>query len=92
MKLPALFAATVLGLAFGANAFAQATTHDLTRAEVHAQLVEAQADGLLPVPKTTIPSHGTRSCMQSSIINPLAIPHPQPRTWQPRALPPIDRA
>lgn len=55
MKLPALFAATVLGLAFGANAFAQATPHGVTRAEVHAQLVEAQADGLVSVPKNDYP-------------------------------------
>lgn len=55
MKLPTLFAVTVLGLAFGANAFAQTTTHDVTRADVHAQLVEAQADGLLPVPKNDYP-------------------------------------
>ncbi|BCF92192.1 DUF4148 domain-containing protein [Paraburkholderia largidicola] len=55
MKLPTLFAVTVLGLAFGANAFAQTPSHSVTRAEVHAQLVEAQADGLLPVPKNDYP-------------------------------------
>ncbi|BEU23598.1 DUF4148 domain-containing protein [Paraburkholderia sp. 22B1P] len=55
MKLPTLFAVTVLGLAFGANAFAQTPSRGVTRAEVHAQLVEAQADGLLPVPKNDYP-------------------------------------
>lgn len=44
--LSAILAATV-GMAFGASAFAQSTSGGLTRAEVHAQLVQAEAAGLV---------------------------------------------
>jgi hypothetical protein len=36
-----------LGLSFGASAFAQSTSGGLTRAEVRAQLIQAEADGLV---------------------------------------------
>lgn len=55
MKFPLLVAATALGLISGANAFAQTSQDGLTRAQVHEQLIEAQADGLLPVPKNHYP-------------------------------------
>ncbi|WP_225031632.1 DUF4148 domain-containing protein [Paraburkholderia sp. XV] len=55
MKFPFLVAVTVLGLISGANAFAQASPDGLTRAQVHAQLLDAEADGLLPVPKNDYP-------------------------------------
>ncbi|HEY1608225.1 MAG TPA: DUF4148 domain-containing protein [Paraburkholderia sp.] len=37
-----------LGFSFGASAFAQSASGGLTRAEVRAQLVQAEADGLVP--------------------------------------------
>jgi hypothetical protein len=55
MNLPTCFAVTALGLIFGANVFAQTTTPELTRAEVQAQLVQAQAEGFLPMPKNDYP-------------------------------------
>ncbi|MFM0374409.1 DUF4148 domain-containing protein [Paraburkholderia aspalathi] len=55
MKLLTAFAVTALSLSFGANAFAQSSTGGLTRAEVHAQLVQAEADGLVPAPKSDYP-------------------------------------
>ncbi|TDY16674.1 uncharacterized protein DUF4148 [Paraburkholderia sp. BL6665CI2N2] len=55
MKLLTAFAVTVLGLSFGANAFAQTSPHELTRAEVQSQLVEAEAEGLVPAPKSDYP-------------------------------------
>jgi hypothetical protein len=55
MKLLTAFAVTVLSLSFGANAFAQSSPSGLTRAEVRAQLVQAEADGLVPSPKEDYP-------------------------------------
>lgn len=55
MKLLTAVALAALSLPFGANAFAQTSTSGLTRAEVHAQLVEAEADGLVPAPKNDYP-------------------------------------
>ena len=48
MKLLNAVAVTALSLAFGANAFAQTSTSGLTRADVVAQLQQAQAEGLVP--------------------------------------------
>ncbi|ASW00945.1 DUF4148 domain-containing protein [Paraburkholderia aromaticivorans] len=48
MKLLTAFAVAALSLTFGASAFAQTSTSGLTRAEVVAQLQQAQAEGLLP--------------------------------------------
>ena len=48
MKLLTAVAATALSLTFGANAFAQTSTSGLTRADVMAQLQQAQAEGLVP--------------------------------------------
>lgn len=48
MKLFAAIAVAALSLPFGANAFAQTTSSGLTRAEVMAQLQQAQAEGLVP--------------------------------------------
>ncbi|MFP3565111.1 DUF4148 domain-containing protein [Paraburkholderia sp. SIMBA_030] len=55
MKLLTAVALAALSLPFGTNAFAQTSTSGLTRAEVHAQLVEAEADGLVPAPKNDYP-------------------------------------
>ena len=55
MKLLTAFAVTVLSLSFGTNAFAQTSPHGLTRAEVKSQLVEAQAEGLVPAPRNDYP-------------------------------------
>lgn len=55
MKLLTSVAVTALGLAFGASAFAQTTTPELTRADVRAELVQAQAEGLVPTPKNDYP-------------------------------------
>ncbi|CAB3792572.1 hypothetical protein LMG28614_03559 [Paraburkholderia ultramafica] len=55
MNLPTSIAVTALGLVFGANAFAQSTTPELTRAEVRAQLVQAEADGLVPTRNNDYP-------------------------------------
>ncbi|WP_025598439.1 DUF4148 domain-containing protein [Burkholderia sp. WSM2230] len=48
MKLLRSVAVTALGLVFGASAFAQTTTPGPTRADVRAQLEQAQAEGLVP--------------------------------------------
>ncbi|RDK00895.1 DUF4148 domain-containing protein [Paraburkholderia lacunae] len=55
MKFLTAVALAALSLPFGANAFAQTSTPGLTRAEVRAQLVEAQADGLVPSPRNDYP-------------------------------------
>ncbi|RDK03253.1 DUF4148 domain-containing protein [Paraburkholderia lacunae] len=54
MKLLTAVAVAALGLSFGATAFAQtassgSTSSALTRAEVVAQLAQAQAEGYLPM-------------------------------------------
>ncbi|MDN7933853.1 DUF4148 domain-containing protein [Burkholderia metallica] len=48
MKLVAAFVLAALSLPFGTQAFAQSTQAPLTRAEVRQQLIDAEADGLLP--------------------------------------------
>ncbi|WP_406868889.1 DUF4148 domain-containing protein [Paraburkholderia fungorum] len=55
MKLLTAFAVIAFSLSFGANAFAQSSPGSLTRAEVYAQLVQAEADGLVPAPRSDYP-------------------------------------
>ncbi|VWB16736.1 DUF4148 domain-containing protein [Burkholderia lata] len=55
MKLVAAFVVATLGLPFGTQAFAQSTQAPLTRAEVHQQLIDAEADGLLPFNRNDYP-------------------------------------
>ncbi|ANB75923.1 hypothetical protein AYM40_26880 [Paraburkholderia phytofirmans OLGA172] len=55
MKLLTAIAVAALSLPFGANAFAQSSSSGLTRAEVMAQLRQAQAQGLVPAPKNDYP-------------------------------------
>jgi hypothetical protein len=55
MKLTTTMVLAALTLSFGANAFAQSTAPQLTRAEVIAQLAEAQRDGLVPTSKSDYP-------------------------------------
>jgi uncharacterized protein DUF4148 len=56
-----LHAATITALLLisGANAYAQTSAPGLTRAEVRAQLVQAEADGLVPLHKTDYPPSPT---------------------------------
>ncbi|MFM0175575.1 DUF4148 domain-containing protein [Paraburkholderia sediminicola] len=89
MKLLTAFAVTVLSLSFGANAFAQSSPHELTRAEVRAQLLQAEADGLVPAPKEDYPPsaqaiarnreiysirHGTDGASMTKTAGPTAVP------------------
>ncbi|MCA3783346.1 MAG: DUF4148 domain-containing protein [Burkholderia sp.] len=55
MKLVAAFVVASLSLPFGTQAFAQSTQAPITRAEVRQQLIEAEADGLLPVDRNDYP-------------------------------------
>ncbi|MGU7769141.1 DUF4148 domain-containing protein [Burkholderia sp. MR1-5-21] len=55
MKIVAAFVVAALTLPFGASAFAQSTQAPLTRAEVRQQLIDAQADGLLPSNRNDYP-------------------------------------
>ncbi|VWC07718.1 hypothetical protein BPS26883_05216 [Burkholderia pseudomultivorans] len=55
MKIVAAFVLATLSLPFGAAAFAQSAQAPLTRAEVRQQLIEAQADGLLPSNRNDYP-------------------------------------
>jgi hypothetical protein len=55
MKLLTAIAVAALSLPFGANAFAQTTSSGLTRADVIAQLQQAQAEGLVPAPRNDYP-------------------------------------
>jgi hypothetical protein len=55
MKLLTTIAVAALSLPFGANAFAQSNPSGLTRAEVMAQLQQAQAEGLVPAPNNDYP-------------------------------------
>ncbi|MBY8605521.1 DUF4148 domain-containing protein [Burkholderia arboris] len=55
MKLVAAFVVATLSLPFGTQAFAQSTQAPITRAEVRQQLIEAEADGLLPVDRNDYP-------------------------------------
>lgn len=55
MKLLTAIAIAALSLPFGANAFAQTIPSGLTRAEVMAQLHEAQVDGIVPTRSNDYP-------------------------------------
>ena len=55
MKLLTAFAVAALSLSFGASAFAQSGSQGLTRAEVVAQLQQAQAEGLVPTHNNDYP-------------------------------------
>jgi hypothetical protein len=55
MKLLTALAVAALSLPFGANAFAQTTSSGLTRADVMAQLQQAQAEGLVPTSTSDYP-------------------------------------
>jgi hypothetical protein len=55
MKLLTAIAVAALSLPFGANAFTQTTSSGLTRAEVMAQLQQAQAEGLVPTRSSDYP-------------------------------------
>jgi hypothetical protein len=55
MKLFTAIAVAALSLPFGANAFAQTTSSGLTRAEVMAQLQQAEAQGLVPTHNNDYP-------------------------------------
>ncbi|MFM0075245.1 DUF4148 domain-containing protein [Paraburkholderia sediminicola] len=55
MKLLTAIAVAALSLPFGANAFAQSNSSGLTRAEVIAQLQQAQAEGVVPTSNNDYP-------------------------------------
>lgn len=55
MKIVAAFVLAALSLPFGTQAFAQSTQAPLTRAEVRQQLIDAEADGLLPSNRNDYP-------------------------------------
>jgi hypothetical protein len=55
MKLITTLAVTAIVLIPGVNAYAQSTSSGLTRADVYAQLVQAEADGILPYHRTDYP-------------------------------------
>ncbi|CAE6875187.1 DUF4148 domain-containing protein [Paraburkholderia domus] len=55
MKLFTAIAVAMLSLPFGATAFAQSNPSGLTRADVMAQLQQAQAEGFVPAPKDDYP-------------------------------------
>jgi hypothetical protein len=55
MKLLTAMILAALTLPFGANAFAQSSAPQLTRAEVRAQLIEAQQQGLVPTNRDNYP-------------------------------------
>ncbi|RQS35495.1 DUF4148 domain-containing protein [Burkholderia sp. Bp8992] len=55
MKLVAAFIVATLSLPFGTQAFAQSTQAPITRAEVRQQLIDAEADGLLPSNRNDYP-------------------------------------
>ncbi|MCX4173188.1 MULTISPECIES: DUF4148 domain-containing protein [Paraburkholderia] len=59
MKLLTAIAVAALSLPFGATAFAQSSPSGLTRAEVIAQLKQAQAEGLVPVRNNDYPPSAT---------------------------------
>ncbi|MEW9581572.1 DUF4148 domain-containing protein [Paraburkholderia sp. DGU8] len=59
MKLLTAIAVAALSLPFGANAFAQTTSSGLTRAEVIAQLQQAQAEGVVPTRSNDYPPSET---------------------------------
>ncbi|UXU86040.1 DUF4148 domain-containing protein [Burkholderia sp. S-53] len=55
MKLIAAFVVATLSLPFGTQAFAQSTQAPITRAEVRQQLIDAEADGMLPSNRNDYP-------------------------------------
>ena len=55
MKLLTAIAVAALSLPFGANAFAQSNPSGLTRADVIAQLQQAQAQGVVPTSNSDYP-------------------------------------
>ncbi|WP_322081082.1 DUF4148 domain-containing protein [Burkholderia sp. BCC1972] len=55
MKLVAAFIVATLSLPFATQAFAQSTQAPITRAEVRQQLIDAEADGLLPSNRNDYP-------------------------------------
>lgn len=55
MKLLTAIAVAALSLPFGANAFAQSNPSGLTRADVMAQLQQAEAEGLVPTRSNDYP-------------------------------------
>ncbi|SOF01356.1 protein of unknown function [Burkholderia sp. OK233] len=55
MKLLTAIAVAALSLPFGATAFAQSNPSGLTRAEVIAQLQQAQAEGVVPTSNNDYP-------------------------------------
>ncbi|RKE38887.1 uncharacterized protein DUF4148 [Paraburkholderia sp. BL23I1N1] len=66
-------AVAALGLSFGSTAFAQSNSSGLTRAEVVAQLQQAQAEGLVPAPKDDYPPSEAAIARNREIY---AIQHP----------------
>ncbi|AKM05123.1 MULTISPECIES: DUF4148 domain-containing protein [Burkholderia cepacia complex] len=55
MKLVAAFVVATLSLPFGTQAFARSTQAPITRADVRQQLIDAEADGLLPSNRNDYP-------------------------------------
>lgn len=55
MKLVAAFVVATLSLPFATQAFAQSTQAPITRADVRQQLIDAEADGLLPSNRNDYP-------------------------------------
>ncbi|WP_176046533.1 DUF4148 domain-containing protein [Burkholderia sp. BCC1644] len=55
MKLVAAFVVATLSLPFGTQAFAQSSQAPITRAEVRQQLIDAEANGLLPSNRNDYP-------------------------------------
>ncbi|WP_175997408.1 DUF4148 domain-containing protein [Burkholderia stabilis] len=55
MKLVAAFVFAALSLPFGTQAFAQSTQAPITRTEIRQQLIDAEADGLLPSNRNDYP-------------------------------------
>ncbi|MGF6855927.1 uncharacterized protein DUF4148 [Paraburkholderia sp. RAU2J] len=66
-------AVAALGLSIGSTAFAQSNSPGLTRAEVLAQLQQAQAEGLVPAPKDDYPPSEATIARNREIY---AIQHP----------------
>lgn len=48
MRCLTVIALATLGLSFGPSAFAQSSSSELTRADVRAQLIQAESQGLVP--------------------------------------------
>ncbi|HTH60991.1 MAG TPA: DUF4148 domain-containing protein [Paraburkholderia sp.] len=76
MKILTAAVVAALGVSFGANAFAQSTSGGLTRAEVRAQLVQAEADGFLPFNNQDYPP--SAATMQRNRARWAAAHHEQP--------------